>query len=494
MIDVLLASIALVSTSCLETRAPAARESTALVLAGTTAVYGLEQPTTLALDRDGRFAWITSGEIPRSRGFDGDTAWGVEFADPPRALYLGEREEQIVVGLVLSGAWRGSDRVLVAAVPVAGEGTTQVPGADETFTFALRDGRASGSIRADASGRALRAEWTAGARASTLEIERWRELEGGTQAPTAFTLASDGDSVRVVIDGRARNATPSFEKPIDPPGRASFASETKVALEVKRAKTGHLLVQPSIDGRPAGWFIFDTGAGITVIDTQVAKDLALREVGGVPVAGLGGAVASPFVIPSTLTVGPLTLRASPMVAVDLSTIAKAMQEEIAGVIGYDVLARAVVAIDARAGTIEVRDPSRAGASEHAWSSMMLYRRRPCVPAKLEGRDVRLMLDTGSDGGVSIYAPAVAELALLDGRATTDGKVGGVGGFTAVKNGTVESLEIAGAKLTDVEAAFHVGAVGNTAETYYAGFVGGRVLANYRLVFDYANERVALEAH
>lgn len=476
-----LASIALLTSGCLQAEAPAPRSGNPFVLAGTTAVYGLDQPTTLALDGEGRFAWITRGEIPRSRGFDGELAWSAEFADPPRALHLGEREEQIVVGLVLSGAWRASERLVLAA------------GGDESFTFTLRGGRASGSIRADARGRALHAEWTAGVRASTLDVDGWRTLENGTQAPTAFTVASDGDAVRFVSNGLAQHAPADFSKPVDPPGRASFATDAQAALAVKRAKTGHLLVQPAIDGRPGGWFIFDTGAGITVIDARVAKDLELREVGGVPVAGLAGAVASPFVIPTTTTIGPLTLRASPMVAVDLSTIAKAMDEEIAGVIGYDVLARAVVAIDARAGTIEVRDPARAENDAHAWTPMMLYRRRPCVEAKLEGRDVRLMLDTGSDGGVSIYAPAVAELALLDGRATKDGKVGGVGGFTAVKNGKVARLEIAGAALTDVDAAFHLEAAGNTAETYYAGFVGGRVLGHYRLVFDYANERVALEA-
>src|SRR5215470_7433707 len=51
-------------------------------------------------------------------------------------------------------------------------------------------------------------------------------------------------------------------------GEATFDPKAPAKLEVKRVKTGHLLVRPVINGHEAGWFIFDTGAGICVVSTS----------------------------------------------------------------------------------------------------------------------------------------------------------------------------------------------------------------------------------
>ena len=50
---------------------------------------------------------------------------------------------------------------------------------------------------------------------------------------------------------------------------------------------GHVLVQPQVNGQPAGWFILDTGASGLVIERDAADRLGLSSFGEVYVAGVG---------------------------------------------------------------------------------------------------------------------------------------------------------------------------------------------------------------
>ena len=56
---------------------------------------------------------------------------------------------------------------------------------------------------------------------------------------------------------------------------------------------GHVLVQPQVNGRLAGWFILDTGASGLVIERDVADRLGLSSFGDVYVAGVGRKVRDP---------------------------------------------------------------------------------------------------------------------------------------------------------------------------------------------------------
>ena len=72
-------------------------------------------------------------------------------------------------------------------------------------------------------------------------------------------------------------------------GEAVFDPTVAADVQVQRVKTGHLLVRPVINDKDAGWFIFDTGAGICVVSTSHVEPLGLA--GAFVLAG--AAVASP---------------------------------------------------------------------------------------------------------------------------------------------------------------------------------------------------------
>lgn len=457
----------------------------AVTVTGSAGFLGAQSPARLTLDAQGRYLLEIGGTIPMTRGFDGREAWVRELADGPRMLRLRELDEARILGEVLSGAWRAP-----GAFVRAGEARE-----DGTISFTTEPGRVEGTIELDrATGRVANLSMRSGNDRQTLSFSGWREAMG-VWVPSRLSI-SGSVSTTVELSGEPEAAEARFGPAHSEDSRAGaeFRAGAPAALEVRKARTGHLLVRPTINGTPTGWFIFDTGAGATVIDQATAERLGLEQFGEVPAVGNGGTVTSRFTRPATIELGAMTLKRPFAIVLDFSGIAAAMGEEIAGAIGYDLLHRAVVMIDIEAGAIELHDPA-AYAGTHAWSPLMLYERRPVIEAEFEGKRGAFMLDSGAGQmSVSFTADSVERFGLLEGREVRDGMSGGVGGMHPEKRGTVASFTLAGREHRDVPAQFKLPAKEKTADEdrSIVGVIGGGLLRKYRVVLDYAGERIALE--
>jgi len=277
-------------------------------------------------------------------------------------------------------------------------------------------------------------------------------------------------------------------------GEATFDAKAPVELEVKRVKTGHLLVRPVINGHEAGWFIFDTGAGICVVSTPHAKELELTAAGDIDAVGTGGGKKAELYKAKTMKLGPISLTDHPIMTTDLSFLKIHLGEEIAGVIGYGVLARCVAEIDLETPRVALHDPEGFKLPDGKWSKMSLAGRTPGVTAEVEGHKGTFTLDCGANSGVTFYAPAVKKWNLLKGRETTEAKIGGVGGFVPVKKGTVEWIELGGVRREEIPADFSTKAKGTGAKSDRDGTIGVGLLKYYVMYLDYAGERIALRPH
>ncbi|MDX9911757.1 MAG: retropepsin-like aspartic protease [Phycisphaerales bacterium] len=274
---------------------------------------------------------------------------------------------------------------------------------------------------------------------------------------------------------------------------ASLRFETGVpsALDVKRAPTGHLLVRPQVNGHDAGWFIFDTGAGMGVVSTPHVEHLGLTPAGSIDAVGVGGATGAPLFACETLSIGPVTLAGHTLMGADLSFLKPHLGEEIVGVLGYDVLSRCVAEIDLADSRIALHDPASYTLPEGAaWQPLFLEGRVPSIDASFEGHEGRFRLDTGANGGVTFHEPCVRELGLVEGREVSPAKIGGVGGFVDARSGTIEWFELAGVRHERVPAMFAMEPKGTFADATKAGNIGGEILSRYVLVFDYPSSRIA----
>lgn len=275
------------------------------------------------------------------------------------------------------------------------------------------------------------------------------------------------------------------------PGNVSFDAAVAADLEVKKAKTGHLLVRPQVNGQAGGWFIFDTGAGVCVVSTAGVDSLGLERRGEIDAAGAAGGAKAPVYRARELKLGPITLTDHPLMAVDLAFLEPHLGEKVTGVIGYGVLSRCVAVIDLDQPTIALHDPAKYALAGGAWTPLDLKDRVPVMVATFEGHEGRFLLDTGDHAHITFYEPAVRKWDLLKGRELSDGKLGGVGGFIASKKGTIARLEFGGLKLDDVPASFALEAKGTHAQTERAGKIGTGVLSQFTMVVDYGQQRIAL---
>lgn len=306
----------------------------------------------------------------------------------------------------------------------------------------------------------------------------------------AIALATPG---HVLGAPQAQEASAPLEGPPAPPGYpaqgpARFDRDAAAELEVERAPTGHLLVQPRVDGRDAGWFIFDTGAGICVVSTPHVEALGLVPGGSLTATGVGTQQVD-LLRAGTLVLGPLSLEDVPMIAVDLSFLREHLGREIAGVIGYGVLSRCVAEIDLSGPRVALHDPRAFALEEGEWTPATFERLIPVVTARYEGREGRFTLDTGANGAISFHRHAVDRHGLVEGREVSDGRLGGVGGTIPTKKGLLEWIELGGERREDVEADFELEAKGAVDEGV-AGNIGAGLLRAFVLVTDYGGSRVA----
>lgn len=275
-------------------------------------------------------------------------------------------------------------------------------------------------------------------------------------------------------------------------GSVTFDRAIPATLEVRRVKTGHLLVRPRVNGHEAGWFIFDTGAGICVVSTPHVEPLGLRPAGDIAAVGIGGAENAQLYRADTLSLGPMTLRDHPLMSTDLSFLKQYLGEEIAGIVGYGVLSRCVAEIDLAAPAVSLHDPARFQLSAGStWEPIDLDDRIPALHARFEGREGLFHVDTGSNSAVIFSDNAVRKWQLLEGRDVDAAKVGGVGGFTAAQRGRLEWFEVGALRQADVDATFPTEAKGTLANERIDGSLGAAFLKPYVVVTDYPQARIAL---
>lgn len=265
------------------------------------------------------------------------------------------------------------------------------------------------------------------------------------------------------------------------------------ALTVKRAKTGHLLVPAKINGRDAGWFIFDTGAGMSCIDKSLAAELQLPSAGAVRADGNAGSEATTLRRADSFEFGPVRLEKTLLTELDLAGIAQALGENITGIIGYECFFAGIYEIDVTAPSISVRPAAgyQLPAAE-SWHPFQLIDRRPHLSAQIEQHAPTLfLLDLGSNEGVTLYTPTVQKLALLDGRETSAFQHGGVGGMQPARKGKLQQITLAGHTLHDVTTTLSQATAGIFASKDKAGAIGVRVLGQFRIIVDYKQSRLAL---
>jgi len=439
---------------------------------------------SLAFDGSGHFAETVSGRLPFSRGYDGETCWRRDWTDTPNRMQLLDRELTLVRAWFLTHFWLSDEAPLQVDVLEAGEGAVQLK-------WRLDGSQLDGTLAIDAeTWLPVRMRVENGDDSETLEFDEFGDRLGFVH-PTAWRLVNSTGLAQTYTSKTASRSEDAsiFAPDLSSPEDTRFDATISPRLESRRGPGGHVLVKGLIAGREE-WFIFDTGAGTMCIDAKFADEVGLDRFGRIVASGIGGKTTTAFRAGEDLQLGAMTYEQPVFMELELDFLTGAMGTRVAGIVGYELLQRAVAEVDVVDGTVALHDPSRLKLDDALWEELMIHSRHPCVRARFEGeREEWFKIDTGAGGTVSFHAPAVSRLNLLEGRETSSSSAGGVGGRVSTRSGSIEYFELGGHTFDAPHVEFALEAVGAFSDEFTTGNIGAAFLRPFRLFFDYPNRRI-----
>jgi hypothetical protein len=467
--------------------------SDGIVIEGKAEQFGIPGRFRMRLSPDGRYTRVIEAKGEHVVGYTGKLRWGRNFSGPVVILELDEADRDLYLFGILCQRWlRGNTRFNVAFNQKATTG--------DRVSLSLTHPKAWVAARLDLD----RATWlpvrltVPGAMTTrVVEFSEYREL-AGTKVPTRVTTGPNpggqrltGETLTVGTPPTKTTYAPTSQGP-----EVRFDLTAPAELETKRVDSGRLLlVRPVVNGRVAPWFVFDTGNGAsTLITASAADQFALPSFGGTSLAGVGRSQTR-FRQTKTFGLGRATFPS--MVLGELPPeVAEALTRragvEVAGTIGWDVLASTVAEVDLYGGVISLHPPSGyRPPREVVWELLHLNSRMPCVRGVFEGKHHGLfLLDTGHEAGLSMHALAVRRLDLLSSRKTTSQLVTGVGGSLVTRRGNATEFQALGRTVRSVETNFVTRPDDAPDDPYTLGTFGLTVLGQGTVVFDYPGSRIA----
>lgn len=448
---------------------------------GTGEVRGVPVTWARNCHASGTFVETVTGVLGHGVGYDGATGWRVDETGMPGPLELDDLDEQIVVMAVWTGHWASGGAIVDH---VASDGGRTIVGlrARDAATRRYR-------LILDATTHLPRRLEPVGRDDVVLELDDFRP-GGFGKLPYVVRLREAWlvDTLRVETAERAAAAS-SCAAPRERPHDIELAAAAPLAWRRTRGKVP--LVRAAIDGRDAGWFVLDTGAGGLAIADHVAARLSLPEVGRRIVRTSDGVAGAPFRTAQTLHIGPATIHRPRFLELDLAGFSRATGVSLAGILGYDLFMRAAITIDPGAG---IAIAPAAGDGDGV--DLRFQAGCPVIAARVPGSsgacDGLFAIDTGSAAAVTFAAGAGAQVAM---RSRGRSMLRGVSGSVAARAGELAWIEIAGHRIEDVAAVIAhpgSGATGDpTPEPRVLGSLGMAVLQHFALTFDYRRQWLQL---
>jgi predicted aspartyl protease len=258
-----------------------------------------------------------------------------------------------------------------------------------------------------------------------------------------------------------------------------------------------ILLPVQVNGAGPFEFILDTGAGTSLLSSELGRKLEIEVLGSKEGQSAGGAVSVSLARVNSLAVGSAKLDNVDVGLVDLSHIGQAVGATLDGDLGYNFLKHFRITIDYRKSEIRLDDPKRFELTGRS-TAVTEVAMRLASPAK-----PLLLLDVHANGhgpfqfaldtGTSTTA-ITPELAKQLGVASSPVGPATTGGAQVnVTAGVLPSFQVGGARIQDfsVIVADFFAPLSQALGAKLDGIVGYNFLRNYKVVLDYPNEILSL---
>ena len=271
-------------------------------------------------------------------------------------------------------------------------------------------------------------------------------------------------------------------------------SSAKVKFRLAGGVQPLILLPVEANGEGPFEFILDTGAGTSLLSSELGEKLGVKILGSKEGQSAGGAVSVSLAKLSSLAVASAKLDNVEVGVVDLSHIGKTVGAKIDGDLGYNFLKHFRITLDYRRSEIRFDDPKPAGRSM-AVTQVAMRLASPAKPLILvdvyaNGRGpFQFAIDTGTS--TTAITPELAkQLGVANspiGPATTGGAQ------VDVTAGVLQSFQLGGARIDNlaVIVADFFAMLSNAIGAKLDGIVGYNFLRNYKVALDYPNETLSL---
>jgi predicted aspartyl protease len=273
-------------------------------------------------------------------------------------------------------------------------------------------------------------------------------------------------------------------------------SSAKVKFRLAGGVQPLILLPVHVNERGPFDFILDTGAGTSLLSSDLAKQLETKVIGSKEGQSAGGKVSVSLAKVDSLAVGETKLHNVDVGIVDLAHIGKTIGARIDGDLGYNFLKHFRVTIDYRDCEIRLDDPKRVGSfGRSAKTEVPIRLASPAKPLILidvhaNGRGpFQFAVDTGTS--TTAIAPELAKQLGVESSPVGAGTTGGAP--VDFSTGNLRSFQLGGAEINNmpVVVADFFTILNATIGAKLDGIVGYNFLRNYKVVIDYPGETLTL---
>jgi predicted aspartyl protease len=258
-----------------------------------------------------------------------------------------------------------------------------------------------------------------------------------------------------------------------------------------------ILLPVQVNGDGPFEFILDTGAGTSLLSSDLAKKLKIKIISTKEGQSAGGKISVSLAKVDSLAVGQAKLDDVDVGIVDLTHIGNTIGTKIDGDVGYNFLKHFRITIDYHDCEIRLDEPrriQRLGRSSKAEVPMRLASlAKPLLLVDVHANGhgpFQFAIDTGTS--TTAIAPELARQLGL--KSSPIGPLTTGGAQVNVTAGTLESFKVGRAGVDDlvVVVADFFGTLSQAVGAKLDGIVGYNFLRNFRVVMDYPSEKFRLE--
>jgi hypothetical protein len=244
-------------------------------------------------------------------------------------------------------------------------------------------------------------------------------------------------------------------------------------------------------------FMFDTGAGISLLSAKKAAELNLKQVDTVKATGVGGSLEGSLANGISLSVPGVTVQNQRLALLPLD-VPFCEGKDIEGIIGYDFIKEFVVEINYETRRLSLFDPSSYQYQGHGPVFPLIMKGTPrvhaqiAVPGKPAIEGV-FEIDTGSDGVLTINSPFVNRQKLVSALTAQVANIDrGLGGESKRVDARLSFMQLGPFKINAPIVGLSIDTVGAMAAEDNDGPIGNEIMRRFKVTIDYSRQRLMLE--